>query len=104
MVDFRRIGNVTYYEYTVATIDYSLETDAFTVARADVYSPDHPHHLSLIVVINERQLGEERIFLHDAIVSARLILEQLVIDNQNVVALLATNATWVFNIRGQRIR
>jgi hypothetical protein len=104
MVDLRRVGNVLYYEYTVATIDYALETDAFTVARADIYASDHPNRLSLVIVVNERQLAEERMFLQDAIAEARRVLDDLITENRPSVEHLTADTTWMFNVRGQRLR
>jgi len=53
MVERRWVDNVEYYEYEPATIEYNPLFNAFTVARADVYSPDRRHRVMLVVVVAE---------------------------------------------------
>jgi hypothetical protein len=104
MVDRRRIQNVVHYDYTPATIDYDVDFDAFAIARADVYSPEHPHHLALVVVVTERDLSADRLSLQEAIVRGRRILERLLTEHRGIADRLSANTVWVFSVGGQRIR
>lgn len=104
MVDLRRVQNVLYYEYSAATMDYDLHLDAFTVARADIHSPAHPHRVALFVIVTERELSEQRLLVPDAIRRARDVLERLVAENRAMVERLTVDVSWVFNLAGQRIR
>jgi hypothetical protein len=99
----RRVGNVVYYDYTSATIDYRVELDAFAVARADIYSTQHPHRLSLVIVATGAQLSTDRSAIDDTIAHARPLLERLIEEHRAMADDLTATLFWVFNVAGQRI-
>src|SRR5689334_1364443 len=99
----RRVGNVVYYDYTSATIDYRADLDAFAVARADIYSTEHPHRLSLVMVATAAELTADRSAIEEAIVRARPLVERLVEEHRAMVDHLTATLFWVFNVAGQRI-
>ena len=100
----RRVNNVVYYEYTSTTIDYDLESDAFTIARAVLFSTRHPHRLVLVVAITQHELSVQRLTMEDAIARARTALDRLVTENRATADVLTVSTSWVFNVAGQRIR
>jgi hypothetical protein len=104
MVDRRRVRNIVFYDYTPTTIDYDFDLNAFAVARADVYSPHHPHRLALVVAATERELGSDRVTVEQTIARARPILEALIDEHRAFVDGLEANLLWVFNLAGQRTR
>ena len=99
----RRVGNVVYYDYTSATIDYRADLDAFAVARADIYSTEHPHRLSLVMVATAAELTADRSAIEEAIVRARPLVERLVEEHRALADHLTATLFWVFNVAGQRI-
>lgn len=99
----RRVGNSVYYDYTSATIDYRADLDAFAVARADLYSTQHPYRLSLVVVATTAELTADRSAIEAAIAHARPLLERLIEEHRSLVDHLTATMFWVFNVAGQRI-
>ena len=103
MVDRRRIRNVVYYEYTPATIDYDVDLNAYAVARADIYSSEHPHRLALVVIATDLDVGADGQTLEATIARARPLLERLIVEHRGIADHLTGNLLWVFNVTGQRL-
>jgi hypothetical protein len=102
-MDRRPIRNVVYYEYTSDTIEYHVDLDAFVVARGVIYSSQHPHHLSLMVVATEGELGADRYTIEETISGSRRLLDRLIDEHQTIIDHLTASVLWVFNTAGQRI-
>src|SRR5690349_18278880 len=95
---------IRYQEYTPTTVEYDHELDAYTMARADIYSSDRRHHLTLTVVVTEAQMIVHRPGLEQAIRQGRDVLERLVLQHQAMAAQLTANAWRVFTLGGIRLR
>jgi hypothetical protein len=104
MVESRWIDNVCYYEYTPTTIPYDPDVDAFTVARADIPSPDRRHRVVLQIVVADRELIADRMLLQGAIRRGRAMLEWLVEAHRALAGELTADTSLCFDIRGQRLR
>ena len=104
MVEQRWHGFVLYHDYTPMTIEYDTDLDAYAVARADIYSSDRRHHLTLVVVVSEAQMIVHRPGLEQAIRQARDVLDRLVLQHQATAATLTENAWRVFTLGGVRLR
>ena len=104
MVETHRIGNVVYYDYTSATMDYLTQHDGFAVARADVYSTLHPHRLTLVMIGTAAEVGNQRPAIEQTIARVRPLLERLIEEHRGLTDHLTANVTWVFNLAGQRLR
>jgi hypothetical protein len=97
-------GFTRYHDYTPSTIEYDHEFDAYTMARADIYSLDRRHRLTLVVVVTEAQMIVHRPGLEQAIRQGRTVLERLVLQHQAMAAQLTTNAWRVYTLGGVRLR
>jgi len=95
---------IRYHEYTPTTIEYDHELDAYTMARADIYSHDRRHHLTLVVVVTEAQMIVHRPGLEQAIRQGQAVLERLVLQNQATAAQLIANVSHVYTLGGVRLR
>ena len=95
---------IRYHQYTPTTIEYDGELDAYTVARADIYSFDRRHHLTLTVVVTEAQMIVHRPGLEQAIRQGQTVLERLVQEHQAAAARMTTNAWRVFTLGAVRLR
>jgi len=105
MVRWRWAGNVRYYEYTPASVAYESALDAFTVARAELYTANHEYRLSLSVVVTTIELSIERLVsLEEAIVRGREILESLIAEYNSTVPELTANVSRIFGLTGRRLR
>ena len=104
MADEPDSGFTRHHYYTPATIEYDHELDAYTMARADIYSLDRRHHLTLTVVVTEAQMIVHRPGLEQAIRQGREVLERLVLQNQAMAAQLTENAWRVYTLGGVRLR
>jgi hypothetical protein len=101
----RWVGNVQYHEYTPLTMLYDPPLDAFTVARADIDSPDRRHRLALEVVVASSEVSTGRVpSLDEVIQRARTLLECLVAQYRTVAEELTGDALRVFDLTGQRLR
>ena len=96
--------DIRYYDITPATIHYDINLDAFFIARADIRSPSHPHHLSLVVSVTIRELEANRLTLEEAIALARVLLDRLITDHRASVRSLTARAERVFDFVGTRLR
>ncbi|HZF04004.1 MAG TPA: hypothetical protein VE932_06705 [Patescibacteria group bacterium] len=103
MAERRWVDNVEYYEYEPATIEYNPLFSAFTIARADVYSPDRRHRVILVVVVTEAEVTAERLSGEEVIGLGRAVLERLVAQQRQGIEHLATSAWHVYTITGLRI-
>jgi hypothetical protein len=98
------LDDVRYWEFTPATIHYDIDLDAFYVARADIRSPAHCHHLVLVIAVTARDLIAYRITVQEAIALGRARLEQLIRQHRGDVALLQERALRVFDFAGVQLR
>lgn len=96
--------DVRYYEFTPATIHYDMVLDAFFIARADVRSPAHPHHLTLVVAVTAREFTENRLTVQDGIRMGRTTLDRLLAHHRSAVDLLDARSVRVFDLAGVRLR
>jgi len=103
MVDWHRVHNVIYYDCTPSTIEYHRELNAYEVARAEMYSPWHPHRLNLIVVAAAAEVGSDRAAIEEAISRSRAVLELLIAEHRMHADRLTASVRWVFNVIGERI-
>jgi len=103
MVDWHRVHNVIYYDYTPSTIEYHGELNAFEVARAEIYSGWHAHRLSLIVVATPAELGADRAAIEETIARSRPVLELLIAEHRVPADRLTASLRWIFNVIGERI-
>ncbi len=97
-------ADVLYFQYTPLTVEYDLELDAFTIARADIHPPDRRHRLRLSVVVTNLQIALEHIPLEVAIARGRGVLERLVAQYRGSAGALAADRAHVFDLSGRRIR
>lgn len=97
-------ADVLYFQYTPLTVEYDLERDAFTIARADIHPPDRRHRLRLSVVVTNLEIAVEHIPLETAIARGRGVLERLVEAHRGSAAVLTADQTRVFDLSGRRIR
>ncbi|HEY2993433.1 MAG TPA: hypothetical protein VGM22_11500 [Methylomirabilota bacterium] len=104
MAEERWSGVVRYHDYVPTTIEYDHDLDAYTVARADVFSSDRRHHLTLVVVVTEAQMIVHRPGLEHAIRLGRATLERLIEDHRGMVDQLTANAWRVYTLGGLRLR
>lgn len=104
MVEQRWSDNVRYTEYTPTTIEYDHDLDAYTMARADIYTADRRYHLTLVVVVTEAQMIVHRPGLEQAIRQGRIVLERLVVQHQGTAEHLTANAWRVYTLGGIRLR
>jgi hypothetical protein len=104
MVPMRWVNDVRYYDVRPATIHYELDLDAFFIARADIRSPSHGHHLGLVVSVTVRDLTANRITLADAIARAHELVEQLVSAHRSAVDSIGAPEVRVFDFVGTRVR
>lgn len=104
MVVRRWVDDVEYHEYGPTEVRYEPEQDAFTVARADIHTPDRRHHTTLAVVVNLRQMSVERISLDTAIKQGRTLLAQLIEQYRSVLDPQSVNSCFLFNLNGRRVR
>jgi len=95
---------IRYHQYTPTTIEYDVELDAYTVARADIYSFDRRHHLTLTVVVTEAQMIVHRPGLEQAIRQGQTVLERLVAQHQASAATLTANVWRVYTLGAVRLR
>lgn len=103
-VDRSWAADVLYFQYTPLTVEYDLELDAFTIARADIHPPDRRHRLRLSVVVTNLQIAVEHVPLEAAIAQGRGVLERLVAQYRDSVTALTADRTHVFDLGGRRIR
>ena len=103
-MDGPRDVDVLYFQYTPLTVEYDLELDAFTIARADLHPPDRRHRLRLSVVVTNLQIAVESIPLDAAIARGRGVLEQLVAQHRGSAVALTADLAHVFDLSGRRIR
>jgi hypothetical protein len=96
--------NVRYLEFTPTTIHYDMQLDAFFIARADVRSPAHRHHLGLVVAVSARDLIENRLTVQDAIRLAQDVLDRLLEQHRGVVDSLDASSMRVFDLAGLPLR
>jgi hypothetical protein len=104
MVERRWVDNVEYYDYVPTTIGYDPELDAFTVARADIHTPDRRHRLILTVVMTDRAMRSERISIDAGISRGRAMLEQLVREHRALADQLTSTTSRVFDLSGPLLR
>jgi hypothetical protein len=104
IVDWVWTADVLYFQYTPLTVEYDLELDAFTVARADIHLPGRRHRLSLSVVVTNQEVAVDHIPLEAAIARGRDVLERLVEEHRASAAALPADLTHVFDLSGRRIR
>lgn len=97
-------ADVLYFQYTPLTVEYDLELDAFTIARADIHPPDRRHRLRLSVVVTNLQIVVEHIPLEAAIAQGRGVLERLVAQYRGRVTALTADRAHAFDLSGRRIR
>lgn len=97
-------GEVRYHDFTPSVVDYDHQLDAYTVGRAEIYSPDHRYHLTLVVVVTEAQMIVHRPGLEQAIRQARQTLARLVKQEEAAALELTANATRVYTLGGFRLR
>src|SRR5947207_14176392 len=102
MVERRWVDNVEYYEYEPATIEYNPLFNAFTIARADVYSPDRRHRVMLVVVVAEAEVSGARLTGEEVIGRGRSLLARLVAEQQRSIEHLVTSRWEVYSITGTR--
>jgi hypothetical protein len=100
----RWINDVRYADVTSPTINYETDLDAFHVARAEIRSPSHPHHLGLVVTVTIRDLSANRLTLDEAIVFGRTLLDRLIVQHRADVESLEAHAERVFDFTGTRLR
>jgi hypothetical protein len=103
-VDGPWAADVLYFQYTPLTVEYDLELDAFTIARADLQTPDRRHRRSLTVVVTNREIAVEHIALEAAIARGRGVLERLVEEHRGSAAALTADRVYVFDLSGRRVR
>ena len=103
MVERRWVDNVEYYEYEPATIEYNPLFNAFTVARADVYSPDRRHRVMLVVVVAEAEVSGARLTGEEVIGRGRSLLARLVAEQQRSIEHLVTSSWEVYSMTGMRL-
>lgn len=104
MVERRWVDNVQYYNYAPTTIEYDSELDAFTIARADIHRPDRRFRISLIVVITDQAMRNERVSVEMAISRGRTRLQGLVREHRAVADQLTANISRVFDLSGPQLR
>jgi hypothetical protein len=104
MVEQLWSGNVRYTQYGPTTIEYDHELDAYTMARADIYTADRRYHLTLVVVMTEGQMIVHRPGLEQAIRQGRIVLDRLVAENMGAADHLTANAWRVYTLGGVRLR
>jgi hypothetical protein len=104
MVARRWMDNIEYYDYLPTTIGYDPELDAFTVARADIHTPDRRHRLVLMVVMTDRAMRAERISIEAGICRGRAMLEQLVREHRPLADQLTSTTSRVFDLSGPLLR
>jgi hypothetical protein len=97
-------ADVLYFQYTPLTVEYDLELDAFTIARADIHPAGRRHHLSLTVVITNGEIVVERVSLDAAIDKGQGVLERLVEEHRGDAVALTADRTYVFDLSGRRVR
>src|SRR5215467_15101437 len=99
MVRWRWVGDVRYYEYTPASVAYESALDAFTVARAELYTANHEYRLTLSVVVTTIELSIERLVsLDEAILRGREVLETLIAQHRTSVPDLTSNISRMFGL------
>jgi hypothetical protein len=104
-VQLRWVGNVQYHEYTPLTVLYDAPLDAFTVARADIFSPDRRHRLTLEVVITTSEATTGHVVsISEAILLGRALLESLIAQYRTVAEELTADTLRVFGLGGQRLQ
>lgn len=103
MAERRWVDNVQYYEYEPTTIEYNPLFNAFTIARADVYSPDRRHRVILVVVVTEADVTAGRLTGEEVIGLGRAVLERLVAQQREGIEHLTASAWQVYTITGFRI-
>ena len=103
-MDWAWVADVLYFQYTPLTVEYDLELDAFTVARADIHPAGARHRLSLSVVVTNQEITVEHVALEAAIARGRAVLEQLVEAHRKSAAVLPADVVHVFDLSGRRIR
>jgi hypothetical protein len=103
MVERRWVDNVEYYYYEATTIEYNPLFNAFTIARADVYSPDRRHRVILVVIVTEAEVTAERLSGEEVISRGRGLLARLVAEQQQGIDHLITSAWHVYSITGVRL-
>lgn len=103
MVERRWVDNVHYYDYILTTIEYD-PIDAFTIARAEIHTPDRRHRIALTVVVTDQALRADRISVADAIRRGRMVLEELIQEHRALADQLTTNASRVYDLSGPRLR
>lgn len=104
MVVRRWADNVQYYDYTPTTIEYDAELDAFTIARADIHTPDRRHRIALAVVVTDQAMRADRISVNAAISRGRTVLETLIREHRAFVDRLTTNISRIFDLSGPQLR
>jgi hypothetical protein len=104
IVDGPWAADVLYFQYTPLTVEYDLELDAFTVARADIHPPGRRHRLRLSILVTDREIAVEHIPLEAAIARGRGVLERLVEAHRGSAAELTADQTRAFDLSGRRIR
>ena len=103
MVERRWVGNVEFYEYEPATIEYNPLFNAFIVARADVYSPDRRHRVMLVVIVTEAEVAEGRLTGEEVISRGCSLLARLVAEPQRSIEHLVTSSWEVYSLTGMRL-
>jgi len=103
MVERRWVDNFEYYYYEPTTIEYNPLFNAFTIARADVYSPDRRHRVILVVIVTEAEVTAERLSGEEVISRSRALLARLVAEQQQAIDHLITSAWQVYSITGVRM-
>jgi hypothetical protein len=103
-VDWLWSEDVLYFEYTPMTVEYDLALDAFTVARADIQASPPRRRLSLVVVVGNRAISVEHLTLEAAIAEGRRVLERVIAEHRGDITRLTTDAAYVFDLAGRRLR
>jgi hypothetical protein len=103
-VDWLWSEDVLYFEYTPMTVEYDLALDAFTVARADIQASPPRRRLSLVVVVGNRAVSVEHVTLEAAIAEGRRVLERVIAEHRGDITRLTTDAAYVFDLGGRRLR
>ena len=103
MAERRWVDNVEYYEYEPMTIEYNPLFNGFTIARADVYSPDRRHRVILVVIVTDAEVAAERLSGKEVISRGRALLQRLVAQQQEGIEGLLTSGWQVYSITGVRM-
>jgi hypothetical protein len=103
-VEWHWVDSVLYFEYTPLTVEYDPELDAFTIARADVYTPGLRHRLTLTVVVTDHEISLERLALDVAIERGRALLERLIAEQRGHAQRQTADTSLVFDLAARRVR